>query len=198
MGGNLTIAGDVVAYDASGNVIEGVLLSPRSAVAILPILDAATLKTVPVTPSITGHPMGGYAVASGSCTPAIVMVTGTSEVLSQIQTISTTAVDVSGDSGILTKQVELILPPGVSLVSGNKAVSCRVVIEQVVVLAIPDVPIEVRGAGSGWKVTLGTNVRIGSHQWDELRCHGPQVFPDQGIYRCQPASACRWQLCGLG
>ncbi|MFZ2412797.1 MAG: CdaR family protein [Candidatus Cryosericum sp.] len=156
VGGNLTIAGDVIAYDASGNVIEGVLLSPRSAVAILPILDAATLKTVPVTPSITGHPMGGYAVASGSCTPAIVMVTGTSEMLSQIQTISTTAVDVSGDSGILTKQVELILPPGVSLVSGNKAVSCRVVIEQVVVLAVPDVPIEVRGAGSGWKVTLGT------------------------------------------
>jgi YbbR domain-containing protein len=156
MGGNLTIAGDVIAYDASGNVIEGVLLSPRSAVAILPILDAATLKTVPVTPSITGHPMGGYAVASSSCTPAIVMVTGTSDVLSQIQTISTTAVDVSGGSGILTKQVELILPPGVSLVSGNEAVSCRVVIEQVVVLAIPDVPIEVRGAGSGWKVTLGT------------------------------------------
>jgi YbbR domain-containing protein len=156
VGGNLTIAGDVIAYDASGNVIEGVLLSPRSAVATLPILDAATLKTVPVTPSIFGHPMGGYAVASGSCTPAIVMVTGTSEALSRIQTISTTAVDVSGDTGVLTKQVELILPPGISLVSGDKTVSCRVVIEQVVVLAIPDVPIEVREAGAGWKVTLGT------------------------------------------
>ena len=131
-------------------------MSPRSAVAILPILDTATLKTVPVIPSITGHPMSGYAVASGSCTPAIVMVTGTAAVLSQVQAISTIAVDVSGESGILTKQVDLILPPGVSLVSGSKAVSCRVVIEQVVVLAIPDVQIEVRGAGSGWKVSLGT------------------------------------------
>jgi YbbR domain-containing protein len=155
-GGNLTVAGDIVAYDAMGNSVEGVLLSPGSVVAILPILDTATLKTVPVTPSITGHPMGGYAVASSWCTPAIVMVTGTSAMLSQIQTISTTSVDVSGDSGVLTKQVELILPSGVSLVSGSKAVSCRVVIEQVIVLAIPDVQIEVRGAGLGWKVSLGT------------------------------------------
>ena len=156
VGGNLTVAGDVVAYDAKGNIVDGVLLSPRSAVAILPILDAATLKTVPVIPTVIGHPMSGYAVASGSCTPAIVMVTGTAAVVSQVQAVSTIAVDVSGESGTLTKQVDLILPPGVSLVGGSKAVSCRVVIEQVVVLAIPDVPIEVRGAGLGWKVSLGT------------------------------------------
>jgi YbbR domain-containing protein len=156
VGGNLTVAGDIVVYDARGNVVGGVLLSPRSAVAILPIIDAATLKTVPVIPTVVGHPMSGYAVASGSCTPAIVMVTGTTGVLSQIQAVSTIAVDVSGESGTLTKQVDLILPPGVSLVGGSKAVSCRVVIEQVVVLAIPDVPIEVRGAGLGWTVSLGT------------------------------------------
>jgi YbbR domain-containing protein len=155
-GGNLTIAGDVVAYDASGNVVEGVLLSPRSAVAILPILDAATVKTVPVIPTVIGHPMSGYAVASGSCTPAIVMVTGTAAVLSRVQAVSTVAVDVSGKSTSLTKQVNLILPQGVSLLGGSKAVSSHVVIEQVVVLAIPDVPIEIRGAGSGWQVSLGT------------------------------------------
>jgi len=156
VGGNLTVAGDVVAYDARGNVVLGVLLSPRSAVAILPILDAATLKTVPVIPSVIGHPMSGYVVASGSCTPAIVMVTGTAVVLSRVQAISTVAVDVSGESGIVTKSADLVLPPGVSLVAGSKTVSIRVVIEQVVVLAIPDVPIEVRGAGVGWRVTLGT------------------------------------------
>jgi len=156
VGGNLTVAGDVVAYDVRGNVVLGVLLSPRSAVAILPILDTATLKTVPVIPSVIGHPMSGYVVASGSCTPAVVMVTGTAAVLSQVQAISTIALDVSGESGMITKPVDLILPPGVSLVAGSKSVSVRVVIEQVVVLAIPDVPIEVRGAGLGWKVSLGT------------------------------------------
>jgi YbbR domain-containing protein len=155
VGGNLTVAGDVVAYDVRGNVVLGVLLSPRSAVAILPILDTATLKTVPVIPSVIGHPMSGYVVASGSCTPAVVMVTGTAAVLSQVQAISTIALDISGESGIITKPVDLILPPGVSLVAGSKAVSVRVVIEQVVVLAIPDVQIEVRGAGLGWRVSLG-------------------------------------------
>jgi YbbR domain-containing protein len=156
VGGNLTVAGDVVAYDVRGNVVLGVLLSPRSAVAILPILDTATLKTVPVIPSVIGHPMSGYVVAGGSCTPAVVMVTGTAAVLSQVQAISTIALDVSGGSGVITKSVDLVLPPGVSLVAGSKSVSVRVVIEQVVVLAIPDVPIEVRGAGLGWKVSLGT------------------------------------------
>jgi len=155
-GGNLTVAGDIVAYDAVGNVVKGVLLSPRSAVAILPILDTATVKTVPVIPTVVGHPTSGYAVASGSCTPAIVMITGTAAVLRKVQAVSTIAVDVSDESGSLTKQVALILPPGVSLMGGSKTVSCRVEIEQVVVLAIPDVPIEVRGAGVGWKVTLGT------------------------------------------
>jgi YbbR domain-containing protein len=156
VGGNLTVAGDVVAYDVRGNVVLGVLLSPRSAVAILPILDTATLKTVPVIPSVIGHPMSGYVVAGGSCTPAVVMVTGTAAVLSQVQAISTIALDVSGGSGVITKPVDLVLPPGVSLVAGSKSVSVRVVIEQVVVLAIPDVPIEVRGAGLGWRVSLGT------------------------------------------
>jgi YbbR domain-containing protein len=156
VGGNLTVAGDVVAYDVRGNVVLGVLLSPRSAVAILPILDTATLKTVPVIPSVIGHPMSGYVVAGGSCTPAVVMVTGTAAVLSQVQAISTIALDVSGGSGVITKSVDLVLPPGVSLVAGSKSVSVRVVIEQVVVLAIPDVPIEVRGAGLGWRVSLGT------------------------------------------
>jgi YbbR domain-containing protein len=155
-GGNLTVAGDVVAYDARGNVVEGVLLSPRSAIAVLPILDAATLKTVPVIPTVTGHLMSGYAVAGASCTPEIVMVTGTSTVLSPVHAVSTTAVDVSGESGSLTKQVNLILPPGISLLGGSKSVSCHVSIEQVVVLAIPDVPIEVRGAEPGWQVSLGT------------------------------------------
>jgi YbbR domain-containing protein len=155
-GGNLTVAGDIVAYDATGNVVEGVLLSPRSAVAILPILDATTLKTVPVIPTVVGHPTSGYAVASGSCTPALVMITGPAAVLSQVQAVATAAVDVSDESRSLTKQVALILPPGVSLMGGSKTVSCRVEIEQVVVLAIPDVPIEVRGARVGWKVSLGT------------------------------------------
>lgn len=155
-GGNFTVAGDVVAYDAMGNSVDGVLVSPRTAVAILPILDASTLKTVPVIPTVIGHPMSGYAVASGSCTPAIVMVTGAAGVLSQVRAVSTIAVDVSGEMASLTKEANLVLPPGVTLVGGSKAVSCRVVIEQVVVLAIPDVPIQVRGAGSGWKVSLGT------------------------------------------
>ncbi|MHB8105811.1 MAG: CdaR family protein [Candidatus Cryosericum sp.] len=153
-GGNLTVAGDVVAYDASGNVVEGVLLSPRSAVAVLPILDTSTLKTVPVIPTVTGHPMSGYAVADASCTPAIVMITGTSTAISSVEAVSTTAVDVSGGSGPLTKQVSLVLPSGVSLLGSSKTASCHVSIEQVVVLAIPDVPIEVRGAESGSQVSL--------------------------------------------
>jgi YbbR domain-containing protein len=154
--GSLTIAGDVVAYDTRGHVVDGVLVSPRSAVAILPILDASTLKTVPVVPLVIGHPTSGYAVASASCMPAVVMVTGTPAALSRVQAVWTAPVDVSDETANLTRKVGLTLPAGVSVVGGVKATSCEIVIEQVLVIAVPDVTLEARGADSRWKVSLGT------------------------------------------
>ncbi len=155
--GSLTIAGDIVAYDTRGHVVDGVLLSPRSAVAILPILDASTLKTVPIVPSIVGHPANGYAVSGATCTPAVVMVSGTPAALNRVQAVRTASVDVSDEKGTMTKQVGLVLPAGVSVVGdGTKTASCKVVIEPVLVLAVQDMTLEVRGADVGWKVTLGT------------------------------------------
>ncbi|HOV50108.1 MAG TPA: CdaR family protein [Candidatus Cryosericum sp.] len=155
-GGNLTVAGDVVAFDAEGNTVTGVLLSPQSAAAILPILDSSRVRTLPVLPVIGGRTAAGYAVGSTSCTPAVVMVTGEPDVLGQLKVIPTSAVDVSDRSGVVTRDVELALPSGVSLISGGKVVTCRIALDPVVVLAIPDVPVQVRGAGSTWKVTIGT------------------------------------------
>jgi YbbR domain-containing protein len=154
--GSLTIAGDVVAYDTRGRVVDGVLVSPRSAVAVLPILDGSRLKTVPVVPLVVGHPTSGYAVGSASCTPAVVMVTGTPATLSRVQAVWTAPVNVSDETANFTRQVGLTLPAGVSVVGGAKAASCEVVIEQVLVIAVPDVTLEARGADSRWKVSLGT------------------------------------------
>ncbi|MCE5192923.1 MAG: CdaR family protein [Candidatus Cryosericum sp.] len=155
-GGNFTVAADVTAYDATGNVVSGVLVSPHSAIAVLPVLDASGLKTVPVVPAVSGYPLRGYAVASASCSPAVIMITGPAGALAKIEAVSTMDIDISDASATMTKQVGLVLPPGVTLLDGSKTVSCRIVLEQVVVVAVPDVPIEVRGAGSGWKVSLGT------------------------------------------
>ena len=155
-GGNLTVAGGVVAFDAEGNAVTGVLLSPQSAAAILPILDSSRVRTLPVLPVIGGRPAAGYAVGSTSCTPAVVMVTGEPDVLGQLKVIPTSPVDVSDRSGVVTRDVELALPSGVSLMGGAKVVTCRIALDPVEVLAIPDVPVQVRGAGSSWKVTIGT------------------------------------------
>lgn len=154
--GSLTIAGNIVAYDARGHIVEGVLLSPRSAVAVLPILDAATLKTVPVVPSIIGHPASGRAVSGASCSPAVVMLTGTPAALGQVRAVWTASVDVTDETGTLTRQVGLVLPTGTSVIGDTKTVACKVVIEEVLVLAVPDVTLEARGAEAGWKVTPGT------------------------------------------
>ena len=155
-GGNLTVAGGVVAFDAEGNAVTGVLLSPQSAAAILPILDSSRVRTLPVLPVIGGRPAAGYAVGSTSCTPAVVMVTGEPDVLGQLKVIPTSPVDVSDRSGVVTRDVELALPSGVYLMGGAKVVTCRIALDPVEVLAIPDVPVQVRGAGSSWKVTIGT------------------------------------------
>ena len=155
-GGNFTVAADITPYDAVGNVVQGVLVSPHSGVAVLPVLDSSVWKTVPVVPIVSGYPARGYAVSGASCTPAVAMITGSADVLSRIQSLSTMNIDVSGASSTVSKQADLVLPQGVTLMNGSKAVSCRVVLEQVVVVAIPDVTVEVRGAASGWTVSLGT------------------------------------------
>lgn len=154
--GNVTIAGDITAYDARGQTVQGVLLSPHSAIAVLPILDSSTLKTVPLLASTTGYPKSGYALTSAVCTPAIAMVTGPSAALDQLKVIRTEPVDISTLTGTSTKQAKLILPAGVSVVSGSQTVSCQITIEPVIVLAVPDVAVEVRGADASWKVTLDT------------------------------------------
>ncbi len=155
--GTLTIAGDIVACDSKGQEVEGVSLSPHSAVAILPLLDSSTLRTVPLLPDTTGYPKSGYALASAVCTPALVMVTGPASILSQLQAIKTEPIDISAMTGTVVKQTKVVLPAGVSLASGESNISCRLVVEPVIVLAIPGISIMVRGASPSWKVAPETS-----------------------------------------
>lgn len=156
--GTVTIAGDVVVFDATGHAIDDLLLSPRTAIAVLPVLDTASQKTVPVIPSLSGHLATGHAVSGSTCTPAVITITGTPAVLSQIQAIVTNSVDVTGQDATITREVELSLPSGVSAVEGLRAVTCKIVIEEVLVIAVPDIKLEVRGAEAGWKVTPATGL----------------------------------------
>jgi YbbR domain-containing protein len=84
------------------------------------------------------------------------MVTGNSAVLSQIQAVLTVPLDVSDETANLVRQVNVVVPAGVSIVGETKTVSCKVTVEPVLALAVPDVALEVRGAESRWKVSLGT------------------------------------------
>ncbi len=74
--GNISVAGDVSAYDAQEQVVTGVHLSPGTVAAILPVADAGTVRTVPVLPVVAGRIRSGYALIGVSCTPAVVMVRG--------------------------------------------------------------------------------------------------------------------------
>lgn len=151
--GNISVAGDVRAYDAQEQVVTGVHLSPGTVAAILPVADAGTVRTVPILPVVAGRIRPGYALIGVSCTPAVVMVRGEKGVIDALQSLGTLPIDISEDTGSTQHKVGLSVPQGLTVAGGVVEITCQVLVEPVVLLAVPQIQLEIRGAGSGWQTS---------------------------------------------
>lgn len=149
------------AYDANNNVVEGITIVPDEVDVRIPIRSVVGLKRVPILGTIQGTPAPGYVVASIQSDPPLINITGSSGRLDDINHIETTAVNVTAATGIVTEEVGLIFPPGVSR---NASEDEQVVVTvQIIPLLRPfqlqlPLPVEVVGAPAGWDVTLDPDV----------------------------------------
>lgn len=91
-----------------------VSLSPSTVRVVVPIVSAVASKTVPVSPQVTGTPAGGFTVKRSVSDPASVQVFGPAEVLNGISSIRTEPVDIQGTDKNLAKDVNLVVPQGVT------------------------------------------------------------------------------------
>src|SRR5699024_7544911 len=132
----------VKVYDANGNELS-VLVEPESINASVEINNPS--KTVPVSVETTGELPEGYSLSSISANADEVEVSGTNEVLQNIEEVSTEAVDLSDITESGTVDVGLDLPDGAS-VPDSGAIEITVELEQT--RTVDAVPITVENIGN--------------------------------------------------
>jgi YbbR domain-containing protein len=112
------------------NPVEGVTLEPGLTNISIDITQLVYSKPVVVAPLIEGTLDPDYEIRSVSVRPVTVIVSGSEEFISQVQTIKTEAVDVDGADGDVVISVSLdlsALPEGSSVVgSGKVTVTVRI------------------------------------------------------------------------
>lgn len=138
----------VKVYDANGNELS-VLVEPESINASVEINNPS--KTVPVSVETTGELPEGYSLSSISANADEVEVSGTNEVLQNIEEVSTEAVDLSDITESGTVDVGLDLPDGAS-VPDSGAIEITVELEQT--RTFEAIPINVENIGNGQDISF--------------------------------------------
>ena len=72
------------------------------------------VRNVQVLPNIKGNPPEGYIIRDVRIDPPEVTVTGSSDTLSDLQTINTESINIDGKTSAVTAEVRLIFPRGVT------------------------------------------------------------------------------------
>ncbi len=100
-----------------GKQYEQLSLNPKEVSVVVPVVPSGPVKTVPVTANLTGTPGLAMTVKTIVVEPDLVELAGPPEALAGLATVSTETVDISGAVDRVVKDVGLVLPAGVSLVS---------------------------------------------------------------------------------
>lgn len=103
---------ELVPLTESGQVVEGVTISPEIVNVRVPIRSIVGIKRVPIEPQLVGAPASGYIVRDISVEPQLVSLTGSSGPLDQVLSVTTEEVDISGASETITRTVAINQPAG--------------------------------------------------------------------------------------
>jgi len=112
---------DLVAYDANGDPVEDVNITPDEITARVPITLQEAFRTVVVRPVITGTLTTGYRINNISVFPPSVLVNSNDrQLLNELPGfVETRPLDISGAEDDIETFVELDLPEGISVVDDS-------------------------------------------------------------------------------
>jgi YbbR domain-containing protein len=120
----------IIARDANGEPVADVQIAPEVVSVRAPLEQLSNYRDLPVTPKWRGQPAEGYAVTAITVEPQIVTVFGDSTVIQAAKGfIETQDVVISNAQADIDERVNLIVPPGLSLVSERASVRVRVRIQ---------------------------------------------------------------------
>lgn len=116
----------LIIFDGSGNEIKNLEIFPSNVKVKVPISKATNIKTVGIKAAITGNPAENFWVSKIVAFPSTAVVTGEAENLKSLDFLETTKLDITNISSNLTKNVDLVLPSGISLVSNERSIKITV------------------------------------------------------------------------
>lgn len=140
---------DLIAVDASGNVLSPVDIEPSSAHVLVRVGSQLGTRTLPIRPRLTGVPAAGWEVASVTVEPAAVLVEGEADVLAPLASVATAPVAIAGATGDVSGTVELVLPDGVAVI-GTQTVTVVVRLRQATGTRSFQLAVVPRGARPGY------------------------------------------------
>ena len=117
----------VVALDSDDSPVEGLAITPPTAHVRIEMVRVPVSRTLLVSPNVIGSPAFPARVSDIQVSPPALTVTGRSGRLAHVGTIGTAAIDVSGATNDLVRQVACVPPMGLSLIgSGIVTVTVRI------------------------------------------------------------------------
>jgi len=103
----------VVALDASGREIRGLIIEPAKVTAKLELVEAQATKSVIISPSVVGQPAYPHKVESVTVSPSAATIFGRPNNLVDISTIATDPVDISSATTTIVRTVGLKTPSAI-------------------------------------------------------------------------------------
>jgi len=107
-------------------------------------LDKLIQKKFTITPVMTGTVARGYLLKDLRITPDVITITGPQTVLSQVESLKTTAINISGLTESIQQQIPLDLEPAIVDLIGETSITADIVIAMdTVEKTIDNVPVRV-------------------------------------------------------
>jgi YbbR domain-containing protein len=117
-------------------------------------LDEEIEKELPLKVVYKGDPAPGYAITRTLTIPDRGLLKGPKQIISGIQSIQTFPVDITGVSESFKKEVPLVLPENVQVVSPSSPIIAQIdVEEQIITKTIKDITVQGRKTSHGFEIS---------------------------------------------
>ncbi len=146
----------LLAYDAAGNIVKGVSISPEKVTVKETITQLGGFRNVVVKVVTPGQVATGYRLAAISVDPPTVTVFSTDPTLVEALPgyVETDPINLAGLKDDLTQQIGVRVPAGVTLV-GDPSVSVQVSVVAIVSsVSLTNIPVEATGLASNMEALI--------------------------------------------
>lgn len=111
-------------YNDKGEKLKNIEIDPQTVEIEVPIIPASQTKTVGVKVNLKGKPKSDYFVGKIEASPATIDISGADSALKSILYIGTKDVDIDGIDKDLEKNIDLVVPSGIT--SQTKSVKVKI------------------------------------------------------------------------